>query len=204
MQDERQNDRLSQPLQQLPVIAETLRSTGGAMAAPTPSKGEDRIPLFWRVFGGTLLSIAALAIISVCQHFNNSLDELRTDLGHKHSEVQKELSHLSEAQAGFLKQDEFNYRMKSAWDSLKTVQADLASVAVLKEKAGFLEGRVKVEADELQQLSRELQRLSQVKAAEDERKELVRELQLMRERLAVLEGRQSTAPAVKTAVHKQE
>ena len=44
-----------------------------------PAKGEERISLFWRVFGGTLLSIAALVVITLYQQFNGSLNELRVD-----------------------------------------------------------------------------------------------------------------------------
>jgi hypothetical protein len=139
----------------------------------------------------------------VCQYFNNSLNELRSDLIHLNSDVHKELSRMSEAQGDLVKKEEFNIRMKSAWDGLKAVQSDLGTVAVLKDRSAIVEQRLKVEEEECKELAREMQRLRELKARDDERKELLRELQELRERLAVVEGRQGSGPAVKSAVHRQ-
>ncbi len=118
-----------------PVAEETLRSAalaGSEQAGLT--KGEERISAFWRIFGATFLSIAALVILTLCQHFNNCLNDLRGELGHLNEDLRKELSRLNEAHAEFLKKEEFSFRMKSVWDAMKELREGLASTAGLKER----------------------------------------------------------------------
>jgi hypothetical protein len=137
------------------AVAETLRQG----AAAGPGKGEERVSLFWRLFGGTLLSIGALVVITLYQQFSNSLAELRTDM-----------IHLNESRGDLMHKDEFNSRMNSVWSSIKDLQTAGATMTGMREREALLE--------------------QQLKSAEDERKEMTRELQRLRERLAVLEGRQ--------------
>ena len=79
-------------------IAETRQ----ASEEPKPKdKEEDKgIPVFWRIFGGTMLSIAALVCITVYQQFNNGINDLR-----------KELSGEHEARADLVKKEELNTRL---------------------------------------------------------------------------------------------
>jgi hypothetical protein len=143
------------------------------------SKAEERLPVLWRVFGATLLSIAALVVITLCQHFSGSLNELRAELGHLGADLHKDVAHLTESQGHLVEKEEFSTRLSSVWNSLKDLQALSATVAALREK--------------------ELVREEQLRQ-QDEHKELIRELQRLRERLALLEGRQeAAAPAKRTA-----
>src|SRR5260370_38848643 len=83
MAENRSEQRTPQPSVGAPLLAaETLRSAAAAGETATAAKGEERVSVFWRVFGATLLSIAALVGITLCQHFNSSLSELRSDPGH--------------------------------------------------------------------------------------------------------------------------
>jgi hypothetical protein len=187
--------------------AECLRSVAASSTqGPLKSvRGEERISLFWRVFGGTLLSIAALVCITVYQQLTSTLGELRTNL-----------NHLTESRAELVKTDEFNNRTTALWGSIKELQTQSATVSGLKERSALLEQQVRTGQDQLNsrlstvcavlkdvQVPRESvnamkERLTlleqQVKAGEEERKELVRELQSLRERQAVLEGRQTAGP----------
>jgi hypothetical protein len=189
------------------VEAETLRSASQSSESSPPAKGEERLSIFWRVFGGTLLSIAALVILTVCQYFNSSLNELRNDLGrindeirkdmtHLNTDLRKDLGHVNEFHANVVKMDEFNGRMKSVWDSIKNLQDDKESVVVLREKAAMLVEMFKTGELERKELAREVQRLREVKAVADDRQELLREVQSLRERLAALEGTKQSAAAV--------
>ena len=73
------------------LTAETLRGSAGyAARVEQPAKPEDRLPMFWRVFGGTMLSITALVGITVYQQFTGSLYDLR-----------KEINALHESAGGF-------------------------------------------------------------------------------------------------------
>ena len=85
------------------LAVETLRNADaqGLLASKAP-KGEERIGVFWRVFGGTLLSIAALVCITVYQQFTSVLNELRSDV-----------NHLNESRGDLVKKEEFNSRLTS-------------------------------------------------------------------------------------------
>ncbi len=173
------------------LAAETLRSATAACEAAGAAQSEDRVSVFWRVFGATLLSIVALVIITLCQHFNSSLSELRSDLGHLNEDLRKELSRVNETNADLLKKEEFSFRMKSVWDGMKELREGLASIAGLKERATTTDQRLKTEEEEHKELVREIQRLRELKAGQDGRIEMVGELQRLRERLAAVEGRQA-------------
>jgi hypothetical protein len=158
------------------------------------ASAEDRMPLFWRVFGGTILSILALAVITVCQYFNGVLGGLRGDMGRLNEDIRKEMSHLdtdlrkdlgrlNEAQGGVVKIEDFNSRLRSVWDSIKELQTLNVTVSALKERDMLREQHLR---------------------EENERRELVRELQLLRERLANLEGKQAAAPAPAKSAASQD
>src|SRR5262245_9216463 len=100
MADNRADQRVSQQASDATIVAaEILRSTAMAAAPTTPAKAEERLPVFWRVFGATLLSIAALVIITLCQHFNGSLNELHTEIAHLSQDLRKDIARLNESHA---------------------------------------------------------------------------------------------------------
>lgn len=185
------DQRESPSPQSTALLSEVLRDAIPIRPLEKPEKagGEDRMPLFWRVFGGTILSIFALAVITVCQYFNGVLGGLRADMGRLNEEIRKEMSHLdtdirkdlgrlNEAQGGVVKTEDFNSRLRSVWDSIKELQALSATVSALKERDMLREQHLR---------------------EENERRELVRELQLLRERLANLEGKQAAAAPARSA-----
>ena len=61
---------------------ETARSAAesGADRGAEPKKDEEHISVFWRVFGGTILSIVALVSITLFNNMASSITELRTEL----------------------------------------------------------------------------------------------------------------------------
>src|SRR5262245_31920538 len=65
------------------LAAETLRSgeRPGKPLVKDDKSAEEKISLFWRVFGGTILSICALVIITAYQSLANGIHELRGDVG---------------------------------------------------------------------------------------------------------------------------
>jgi hypothetical protein len=135
------------------VLSETLRN-GAAAAAAASGKGEERISLFWRIFGGTLLSIAALVVVTVYQQFSNSVVELRNDM-----------IRLNESRADLLKKDEFNNRMTSVWNSIKDLQTANTAVTGMRERSALLEQQLKAAEDERKELTKQLQQLRERLAA---------------------------------------
>lgn len=116
-----------------PSITQVLRavdeaSKAGRLAAPD-KKDDERISLFWRVFGGTILSIGALVVITLFNNVVSTISELRAEVSKANearntavAELRTELAKASEARADLVRKDEFNTRMTSSWDRMQTLQ----------------------------------------------------------------------------------
>jgi hypothetical protein len=132
------------------LAAEALRraAEGSRPAAEPPAKGEERMSLFWRVFGGTLLSIAALVVITVYQQFNGTINELRADI-----------LRLDEARGDLVKKDELNTRMAPVWNGLNDAKAGGSGLAAVREKQALQDQQIKQLDDERKDLLREVQLL---------------------------------------------
>jgi DNA repair exonuclease SbcCD ATPase subunit len=171
--------------------------------------------LFWRVFGGTAVSIAALVAVTLYNNMTTNINELRS-----------EVSRVNEARAELVKKEEFNSRNQNLWDRLQALQELRVTVTGLKEQMSSLgekqadvkgardalstiEQRLKAAEDDHKALAKaELTitaleqktaaRDTQLKAAEDDRKELARQVQELRERLAKVEGMTEGKPMSKS------
>jgi len=64
-------------------------------------KSEDRVSLFWRIFGGTILSIVALAVVTLYQQLAGGLGDVRHEID------------------GLAKKDEFNEHRNKIWERLR-------------------------------------------------------------------------------------
>ncbi len=136
------------------AMAEALRSANGSALAAAPVRGEERISVFWRVFGGTLLSIMALVLVTVYQQFTSTLTELRSSL-----------THLNEAQAELVRKDEFNSRMTSAWNTVKDLQVAAAAASAARDRITSLEQQLHSTDDERKDLNKHVQELRERLAA---------------------------------------
>jgi hypothetical protein len=193
LSENRSEERNSQPITSNPIfVAETLRNSLAGKEEEKGKNSEERVSPFWRIFGGTLLSITALVILTICQHFNSTLNDLRDQIGRLNDEIRKDMSHsnenlrkdltrLSETYGDLVKKEEMSTRFKSVWDGIKELQSLNAVVSGLKERAILRDQQFKEQGERL---------------------ELIKELQQLRERLANLEGKQASAGSVKTAEHR--
>ena len=92
---------------------ETARSAAESAMKAEPQKDEEHhISVFWRVFGGTILSITALVAITIYNNMSSSITELRN-----------ELSREREALAGMVKKDEFNTRNTAMYERIRGIDA---------------------------------------------------------------------------------
>jgi hypothetical protein len=192
---------------------------GGPMHASVHP--DDRVSLFWRVFGGTILSIMALIAISLYNHLATSISDLRG-----------EINRVNEARAELVKKEEFNSRTQNVWERLQALQELRVTVSGLKEQLsgyadkqgdlkavrdslGVIEQRLKSAEEDHKALVRaELSitaleqktaaREAQLKAAEDERKEMARHVQELRERLAKVEGVTEVKPMAKSSTQGKD
>ena len=138
------------------LAAEALRGAlnGQRPAEPAPGKDEERLSLFWRVFGGTLLSIAALVLVTLYQQFTSSINDLRHDI-----------ARLNEADANLVKKDEFNARTSSLWNGLTDAKSANTGLAAVREKQSLHEQQLKQADDERKELLRTVQALRERVAA---------------------------------------
>ena len=129
------------------VTAEALRGAP-ALGCEPPAKTEEKMPLIWRVFGGTMLSICALACITVYQQFNNGISDLRRDWANEH-----------EARADLVKKDELNTRLAPLWNGVKDAHALSAEITALKERCTLLQEQLKTAENDRKLLGTELQQM---------------------------------------------
>jgi DNA repair exonuclease SbcCD ATPase subunit len=181
------------------LAAETLRSSSSP-AAQEEAKEEKRIPLVWRIFGGTVLSIGALIAITLYQQLHNKVETLADTL---------------------VKKQEFFDSRKGIWDHMEKLRAQGQSVdAEIQQRCARLEQQAKTSEEHHQEIVPELKQVRemlftclkessgrldrQVKAAEEERKKLLQEIQQLRDRLAALEAQKAPSSPVKTAVYEKK
>jgi hypothetical protein len=199
------------------VAASTLRVPETRAAEPVKvGHPDDRLSMFWRVFGGTILSILALIAVTVYNNLQSNVTELRV-----------ELSRSNEARAELVKKEEFNARTQTMWDRLQALQELKATVSGLKEQVatyGEKQGDVKALRDQLAMIEQRLKsadedhkalakaeltitaleqktaaRDAQLKTVEDERKEMAKQMAELRERLAKVEGATEVKPMPKSS-----
>lgn len=169
-------------------VIETLRSAdhsaragGSAADHHKPGKSEDeKVSLFWRVFGGTILSVCALAGLTLYTTLTNNISELRGEVGK-----------LNEAKADAAKKDELNV-VRTQMATFTEYRREIDS---LKERAAKYRAEVdeakKEAATALDQGKKELAgQLEAVRkeqaATTDVLKKDVAALELLRERLVAV------------------
>jgi hypothetical protein len=159
-----ENSAFTNSERHLILAAEALR------AGDTPDTGrpeqkttEEKMSLFWRVFGGTILSITALTILSAYQSLAGNIHEVRNDV-----------SRLRETGGDYIKKDEFNNRSTTMWNSIRELQTLSASVTVLTTKLTAVEQQLAAADRERRDMQTALSAATAVKdrlgALEDGRK----------------------------------
>jgi chromosome segregation ATPase len=190
------SERQGQLLPALPVVAEVMRQC--SESGKDKEKEEGRMPLFWRVFGGTVLSIAALIVMTAYQSLSGSMGELRNEMGQLGNDLRKEVNRLNETQGELVSKEELDTRMRSVWRGIRELQEDRKELIALKERCQAVVGQTKASREARQRLQEELNLLRTEQAAERQRQAMLHELAGLRERLASVEGRQHAAKAKRT------
>jgi uncharacterized membrane protein YccC len=173
-----QDDEQSQLLN-TPVASETLRSAAAPPALP-PHKEEEKISVFWRVFGGTILSIVALVVITLFNNIQSSISELRADASRAREALaafakREDLDREREARAGLAKKDDVDTRVKALYERLRVAEGLKADIEGIKERAA-------VNALAVDALKKD------VGTSVDALKRDTATLEVTRERIAVLSG----------------
>jgi chromosome segregation ATPase len=154
---------------------ETARSAADSSAPDRTAAGDERISLFWRVFGGTILSIVALITITLFNGVSSSIAELRGELNRER-----------EARAELVKKDEFNSRITSQYERMRSFDGFKGEIEALKERingnAGALDGMKKDSAAILEGIKKEFATTT------DTVKKDNAAIDVLKERVGALEG----------------
>ncbi|QJW93305.1 hypothetical protein [Frigoriglobus tundricola] len=102
---------------------ETTRSATESSGKADPKKDEEHVSIFWRLFGGTILSIVALVTITLYNNMSSSISDLRADL-----------SREREARAELVKKDEYTSRVNAVYERMRGIDTVKVELEGLKEK----------------------------------------------------------------------
>ncbi len=170
---------------------------------PKPRTDDEKIHIFWRVFGGAIVSVVALSGLTLYNNLQSSVIELRS-----------EMAKINELRGDLVRKDEFNSRISSNYERISTVQtqsvAFTSSLATLKadidgnkERLTLLQTDLKLARDDANKTKldieknqaadqeRKLRRDEQYRDVERLIKEFQTALQDCQVKLARLEGQQS-------------
>jgi septal ring factor EnvC (AmiA/AmiB activator) len=140
----------SDSFDETPVKEEVLR-----LAVPPPlvhhglptDRDDQKISIFWRVFGGTLLSIVALLVVTAYQQVSGAIADLRGSI-----------SRIQEGQAEFVKKDDVNNRTTGLWTALREVNGQ---VPEMKTRTSQLEARLQAAEQDRKDLAEKVSRLTE-------------------------------------------
>jgi hypothetical protein len=180
------------------VAAEALRNAANPSPAAPEAKEDKGIPLVWRIFGGTVLSIAAMVAVTLYQQLHSKVESLSDAL---------------------VKKDEFFEHRKCVWERMQTMQKQGDAVDTdLKQRCARLEEQVKINEQLRQEIIPELKQMrelmvahlkdssskmeQQVKMGDEDRKKLVEQVRQLEDRLAKMET-QAAAAEVKSATYQK-
>ena len=193
------------------IAIETLRSAHGH-AAPKEKGDDEKVSVFWRIFGGTILSIVALGGITLYNNLTSNIAELRAEVSRlnegkaewaKKDDIQSVRTQLT-TQAGYRGEiDSLKERAAKARAESDSLRKEVSAIEGLREKLIALAADFKAILDETNKLRQELVknqagdlsrtefRDTQIKKLDDSVKELQKALTEAREKIARLEGQQA-------------
>lgn len=166
---------------------ETARSASTPSVEDKPSKKSDdeKLSIFWRVFGGAILSVCALITLTLFNNLYSNITELRNELNRER-----------EARAELIRKDEFNTRTSSLYDRIRSNEGLKAELEGLRERisgtAAILDSIKKDSATTLETARKEL-----AACAENMRKDAAA-LEVVKERVSNLEAIRKELAGIET------
>jgi chromosome segregation ATPase len=179
------------------VVAETLRSTANPPVAVGKKSKEDKgehISLFWRVFGGTIISISSLIVITLYNNISTSISDIRSDL-----------SKERDARADLVKKDDFNTRSTGIYDRIRSLDAMKPEMEGLRERvtanSGAMDGLKKDTGATVDALKKDVTATVEglkkdMAAATDMVKKDESQLEIMKDRLSIVESYKKDVAAI--------
>lgn len=186
----------------LPLAAETLRSVANPPVAEkhAEKKEDEKISLFWRVFGGTILSIVALVLMTFYNNLTSSIADLRAEVGKLRDEraslpkkedvdaVRGDLAREKEGRAGYIKKEDYDTRSRTMYDRIRAVEGFKTDIETVRE-------RVTANATAVEGVRKETAAIETIKARVeasamvlDGLKKDTAGIEVLRERIVAVEG----------------
>jgi chromosome segregation ATPase len=168
------------------VVAETLRSTANPPVAVVKKNKEEHISLFWRVFGGTIISISSLIVITLYNNISSSISDIRNDLNKER-----------DARADLVKKDDFNTRSTAIFDRIRSMDALKPDIEGLRERvtanSGAVDGMKKDTGASVDALKKEVTATVEglkkdVAATTDMVKKDESQMEIVKDRLSIVES----------------
>lgn len=177
----------------LVVSGEAMRSAPVA-EEKNASNEEEKISLFWRIFGGTILSMVALGTLTLYNNLSSNISDLR-----------RELNQEREARSDLVRKQDFNTLLSNQAERLRLLETLKADLEALRERstanASTVEGIKKDQAaavealrKDVEALRRELTQVQEgskreaVAAVETVRKEMQPSLDMLKKDVAAVEA----------------
>lgn len=186
------SDRPTLSSNSLPVQMEMLRQSSESGKPQDSGKEETKIPLFWRVFGGTVLSISALIVMTAYQSLSGNIADVGRQLDHLETDMHKEMARLAELNGELVRKDECESRFRGLWNTLNEIKENRKGIVEVKQRCDGLLDQQRDAVKQRGRLRNDLQEVREHRAASQQRAELRDELAHLRERLAGIEARQGT------------
>ena len=187
------SDRLLESDDGLPLQMEMLRRSAESFEPQDSDNEERQIPLFWRIFGGTVLSITALVVMTAYQGLSGNIAELNREIEHLETDVHKEMTRLAEYHSDLIRKDECESRFRGVWTSLDEIRENRKGILEAKLGCDRLLAQHRDAVKERSTIQRDLQVVREHRAVAQQRAELRDELARLRERLASIESRRGTS-----------
>ncbi len=163
-----------------PIIAQALRA--GETVSPSVDKKHDdeKMSLFWRVFGGTILSIVSLIAITLFNNMMSSINDLRTEVAKANEarsnavmDLRAEMAKSAEARNDLVRKEDYNSRMNAQSERVNSLQQQ-------NNQQNALLTSTKTELDGMKE------RATKLSIESDGVKRDLATLELVKERLALL------------------
>ncbi|MFO0799005.1 MAG: hypothetical protein U0804_16175 [Gemmataceae bacterium] len=122
-----------------PVLVESVRS--GATPPAAAGNGDDhKISVFWRVFGGTILSIVALVSITLFNSIQSSISELRAEAARTREALgaavkREDFDRERETRGTLAKKEEVDARVKTLYERIRVIEGYKGDIEAVKERA---------------------------------------------------------------------
>jgi polyhydroxyalkanoate synthesis regulator phasin len=181
MQDDHNKNK---SFQAEPSPADVVLTAQSTSRVKKKTQDEEFTPAWIKIFGGSILSILFLSVITVTGYIISNLNNLQTQVTNLNSEM--------------VSKKEFNERQKNMWDAVSEQnKANGDGVVNCKERLNSLESQAKERQTWMEKVELRIQ--AQEKAVETANKDIVAH----KERLTILEQQLNTLRTDHTALQKE-